>query len=429
MLLNITLSAVLFSTAFLFPESLGWLIFFFPIPIWYFFKQAPDYRASFKAGFFWGLCVFGVHFTWLFDVLIMHSQASWWLCGILYSVIVIYFTLTSSCWFISTTLLQRILRSTTCALAMSAVCYWILMEHVILFPISPGYGYPFLNPFIPLASYPLFLKTIALVLGLMGYYPEKHHSQITYVAPVINKIKNHDAPWRSDPDGVGWQIYKSLYTIELENKNSQISHPELFVAPESTFCFSLNYYPDIIRLWTSAIGHNKHLFMGSIYAHEHRIYQVVFWLHRGLIIKIYVKKLLTPFVEIIPERWQHCASLKGAFLHSSREFSDTHKGGELISDVFDIGPNQRFIPQICLEFFIRGSARGFDHLKAPNKQNTILFFTNDSWFNKHFRNILYNLTVLKAQLIGLPVIYIGHHGCYQINPLLFGACGLLNLIR
>lgn len=412
MLSSIILSAALFNGAFFFSDYLGWLVIFFLVPLGFFFIRKNSSIVTIKAGFLWGLLVFGGHFTWLFDVLMSHSRAPWWLCAVMTLVVVIYFSLSSICWFAATRALYDWSKSILFALGISALGYWLFIEYLILWPARLGYGYPFINPCIPLASYKLFLRIIACIFGLTPI-TYNTHEKIVYIPPVVNKIKNSRAPWATDPNGVGRQIYKALYA-----HGKQTEEPVFLLAPESMFSFPLNNYPDIIQLWSRALPARQHFFIGTVYAEQGRQYQAVFWLQAGLIIKIYVKKCLTPFVERIPKSWRGFAGAKQAFMTGSQEFSDelitsTHN---LIDTIFEPDETTRFIPQICLEFFMCGGARSFDHLRAPKKNTKILFCANDSWFNRPFRDILYKLSVLKAQLIGLPVVYVGHCGCYHINP-------------
>jgi len=436
LLYAILLSTALFNVAFFFQNMFGWLIFFFPVPLWLFFRRnfyTPAYppqvahpeertlvRVSkglmgsksknyFKYGLLWGALVFGFHFTWTVQLLFTHSHAPWWLCLIAYSILVFYFALSSGLWFVCAGLLKRLLVlckfrcATSCALFISILGYWWFLDGWVLFPVGLGRGYPFVNPLIPLASYRWFLHLLGIVFGgVVNQAPLD--LPLTYVAPVVNRIKNVDAVWKSNPYGVSKRIEESL---------DKASH-SIVLSPESSFLFPLNHYQHLVDRWCNKAPENSHLFIGSLYQAGSHLYQAVFWLHKSLIIKVYVKKHLTPFVEKIPDQWRGITALKEAFLRTGSEFSDVKPAGT--ADVFDVTPNVRLIPRLCLEFFVYSSRAEFDCYKDPTKTVAIAFFVNDSWFNRYFRTTLVNLTRLKCQLIGLPVVYIGHYGCTLINP-------------
>jgi len=403
---SVLLSAVVFEIAFLFPVCLGFLIVLF-IPILYvFFNQKYSLIMSFKAGMVWGLIVFSFHFTWLLLVLRGHSKAPVEISFLLYGLIVFYFSLSSGLWFVLTRLMSRFF-SVLMSLLISSVIYWVTLEFFILLPLGLGRGYPFLNPFIALAWYKWFLKIIVMV-AMFGSEKNKipiiteRVCKVTYLEPVVNKIKNQYQSWAHDPDGLAQQIYHNIIEKIIPNKQ------QIFVAPESYFSFPLNQFSHLISLWSSALKPQDHLLLGSIYKEKGQIFQCVFWINRGLIIDFYVKKHAVPLVEKVPRLWKNIKIIRGAFLDDNNEFSDEKEGRT--SSFFDLVPHERIIPQLCSEFFFKSAWYDFYPYTEQDKRNKIFFFVNDSWFDAYFRKTLQGLTFLKSKLIGLPVVYIGHHG-------------------
>ena len=234
-----------------------------------------------------------------------------------------------------------------------------------------------------------------------------------YVAPVANRVKNANAAWRKSPEGMGQKIFQELdpfvvrRAVRLVSNHTNENSTHLLLSPESMFPFPLNHYPEIVRLWSNVIPDESHFLLGGIYEKEGRSYQSVFWLHRSLIINVYVKKSLTPFVEKIPEGWRCFASLREGFLANTVELSDGAEESE--SDCFDIGVQLRVVPRVCLEFFFVSRA-DFDRHRTPDKTVLVAFFANDSWFCPFFRSILYRLVCIKQAAIQLPVVYVGHFG-------------------
>jgi hypothetical protein len=155
--------------------------------------------------------------------------------------------------------------------------------------------------------------------------------------------------------------------------------------------------------------------MGSVWQDGRQWCQAMFWLHAGLINKIYVKKYLAPFVERIPPAWTDLGSLKEAFLGTCVEFSST--ANTLAScDAFYITPRLCVVPRICSEFFLHDGFDDVDRYRTATTTVLIALAVNDSWFIPFFRRILYNLTVLKAGLLQQPVVYVGHFGVQVIVP-------------
>lgn len=394
MWLHILLSALAFNVAFVFPDCVGFLILFSPLPLVILLGTKPGPWVGFKAGWWWGVCVFGVHFTWLLELLLVHSKASWLLSGMIYLAVVTYFALSSACW-----LLLALGFGSILVFIMTSIGFWLCIEHWIFMLPGLGTGYPFLNPCIPLSSYTTFLKLISCVSILTCPV------NIVYVAPVINRIKNTTAVWRTNPNAVGHKVYHQLC------KHQDVSPQSFYVAPETMFPFPLNHYPEVVDLWCGAMPCASHFFVGSILEERGKLYQAVFWLQQSPIINVYVKKILTPFVEKIPDMWKDIKILRNFFLAGCQDFCDDTKytvHGD--TDFFDVTPRLRVVPRICLEFFFQRSDE-FEQYKDHSKKTIILFFANDSWFNNFFRTILYRLLVIKAHRIGLPVVYVGHFGC------------------
>jgi hypothetical protein len=410
----ILLSALLFNGAFFFPEVLGFCILFFPMPLFFI-------EYSFFVGFMWGILIFGPHFIWLLMVVLQHSQAAILASAAVYLGVVTYFSLSSGLWLWLTRKMMygvsriydngvRLCRFIPVILfSVSLIMYWLFLEYIIVLPLGLP-GYPFINPCIPLASYKLFLKLVTMIALLMGHGAGpmgKPLDALVYVPPVVNRIKNSQALWRFNAEGVGQKIYAVL--ADCVSNNNEMSR--VLVSPESMFPFALNCYPHIVRLWSAVVPTQDHYFVGSVYQKGQTYYQAVYWIHGGLIIKIYVKKILTPFVEKLPEGWRNLRPIKEMFLHDAVEFCDCAQG--VGADFFDITSTIRIIPRICLEFFFTT----YDEIQpflAPSKEAYIYFFANDSWFNEFFRKNLYNLAVVRSHWLNVPLIYIGHFGVSAI---------------
>ncbi len=396
----------MFNLAFFFPEQCGFLILFFLIPLG---LVVATTRHAWRVGFSWGLCIFVLHFSWLFLVMLRNSDAAWWLAVAVYLFVVAAFSATSGCWLWITSLVTTGWKRALW-FVFTTIGYWSVAVNWIVRPLGLE-GYPFINPLLPLTVYRPFLKCVALAAMIVGRpcsHPRHDLSSVVYCAPVVNRVVNAQAPWRTNAQAVGKRIYDEL--INLHAVNSQ---NKLYVTPESMYCFRLNYHPEIVTMWSSVLLPDEDLLMGSVIERAGRYYQAVFWLRKSLIINFYVKKLLTPFVEKIPDYLKTFEPLKQPFLGNAVEFCDGEQG--FGTEFFDIGPHLRVIPRICLEFFFC-SAHDFDAVRVTDRDAWIFVFANDSWFDRYFRKILFLTAVLKANYSGLPVLYSGHFGCHPIIP-------------
>ncbi|MFA6263459.1 MAG: hypothetical protein WCW33_01470 [Candidatus Babeliales bacterium] len=405
---RIGLSALMFNLAFFCPEYCGVLILFFLVPL---VGVARASRHAGRDGFMWGLCTFGPHFSWLLLVVLRHSSAHWLLAVLIYSVVVTCFSLSSGLWLWSAARFFSGTRKIFWFVGVSLV-YWFVAIDWVVRPLG-FVGYPFINPLVPLAAYRPFLRIVSLcAMMVVGKQTTVHDVEgLGYCPPVVNRVMNADAAWRRNPYGVGQKIYEQFVRLHAQ----QLSAPRatIWVTPESMFCFPLNYYPCVIAQWDRACALNEHVLMGSVIERDGRFFQAVFWLHKGLIIKFYVKKLLTPFVEKMPPSWRRVSALKKAFIGDTVEFCD---GVDTCGvSFFDMENNLRVVPRICLEFFFC-QPHDFDDVRKGTRNVWVFLFANDSWFDGVFRKILFLSAQLKANYIHLPVVYCGHFGYHKIIP-------------
>ena len=380
MWLAILLSALLFSAAFIIPAC-AWCVLLFALPLWWWLyaaDQGHGLRRGVAAGAWWGVVVWGAHFSWIVVMMLRHTQASWLLCWLTYAAVVAYGTATAVGWFVVMVGLQRLLLrvvttgvAATVSLVGSAVAYWLFLEHLFLRFLFMGDGYPLLSPFIPLARYHWFRWLVGCVgcllhgpvsgpVGVRAFVEPL--PAIVYCAPVTNRVLHVDAPWRTNASQVGYKLYERLCDCPLQAS----AGTTLVVSPESTFCFPLNHHQDMVTLWSSVLPPRAHCLMGSVWQDGRHVCQALFWLHAGLINKIYVKKYLAPFVERVPPAWESVGPLKEAFLGKCVEFSSS-ANTPASCDAFYITPRLCVVPRICSEFFLHDQSADFRYVPYVNK--------------------------------------------------------------
>jgi len=395
-------SISVFNFAFFIPQC-AFLIILFPVLV---FKAQPK---TFKSGFLLGVLIFGPNMFWIMHVMTHHSHAPWWLSVLGYLVVVVYGALTCGAWCAITKRVPGFVR------ALSPVGYWIFVEYFFLWPVGIPLGYPFLNPCIPLAQYPCFLRGVSLIAVLLGNpVQESVVESVVHVPPVWNRVLNTHAPWAQSAQGVGQKVYQLLVC-----NDGHYDRASILVSPETMFRFSLNNYSDVVKLLSSALQEDQHWFLGSVYRCDKKAYQAVYWLQgeraqESPIKNIYVKKVLMPFAEYTPRLWRWTNGLQEQCLGVSDGFYVPT--GILGIEFFDVTPTQRIVPRICLEFFLANSFTEFRRYQESRKNIVVYAFINDSWYPEIFRQWMRGCAALKASLANVPVVMIGHFECCCFRP-------------
>ncbi len=427
-LFKILLSAILFNLAFFFPGYLGWAI----IPSFIFLFQAKfllvysNFFKNFKIGFLWGLLVFSFHFIWLFELLLNKSAATFVLSMIIYLLIILYASFTSGLWFLGTRLifssfdtickanhLGRAVTSKAAFLTIffSTFSYFYFLQKYSAFFLGKVEGYPFLNPFIPLAKYKWFLCIyFFLIHGHFNFPNQKlKNTKIFYLKPVVKSFNQKSQNLSASV--VGQKIYHQITELNLEKFESRYKNL-IIVSPETAYPFSLNRNLQHLKLWNCVLPHKAHFLIGSQREEQGKIFQTVYWIHASRIIDFYNKKHQMPFTEKIFSFWKGFNWSKSLFLENKLQFQ---KGeGNLKKSIFQISEELYIIPKICSELFLDGSL-GIKELLKDKKPVLIFFFVNDSWFIRYLKRIMENFVALKSAQIGLPIVYITHENCLLIN--------------
>ena len=103
------------------------------------------WRNKFFYGFLWGLVAYGLHFIWIYILLVEKSHATSLLAFFLYFLIVIYSALTSGLWFMGVSFFNRFFKKNVISFFVSTFLYFFLLDRWMFWFFNSGY--PFLNPF------------------------------------------------------------------------------------------------------------------------------------------------------------------------------------------------------------------------------------------------------------------------------------------
>jgi len=379
------LSALAFNAAWLCHAATAWLVI--PGVLLLCLLQGPA-RTLVWHGVVWGLLVFSFHFHWL--LMLQHDSAAGRVACFVAAAL--YLTVVTAGWFGVMSFMRRWwMRVAWLAL------FWVVIDRWIFLPVGLCEGYPLLSPCVPLARYRWFLLLLSWLVPAQEDAVSKH---LCYVQPVVNRVWHRRQPWAHDPHITArraCQLMQGHYQPGLT-----------CVSPESGFIFPLNRHPGLVERLTAKTMGCKELLVGGPYEKGGTRYQAVYQVAEGLIINFYVKKQLVPFAEALPPLFQHSKLAERMIAKSPCAVAGGDLGmGAAVLQVAGC----RVLPALCWEFFcMQRAAAGQCQVGA------VLAFVNDSWYNQLFRLWLVLLARLKSQLSGVPVVYIGHYGCYTMEP-------------
>ncbi len=365
MLWQVFVAAGLFNCAFFIPSYLGFCVLLAPI----FLYLSAARGVSWRGGTLFSALVFIPHFYWLWWLLRYNCEVSIAGTSVVCLYVMLGFALPTTLWLWGT---GRVLRAVPRFTGMGLFVVSSLLFHTYLTSYSLWFagtleGYPFFDVRIPLVRM------------------NPSSSPFVYLQPDAKRDVTHD------PGVIGQRIYQKLAALNIQSG--------VIVAPESTFPFPLNQHPEVVELWSSVLPKDVHLLIGSQRKEGKKFYQTVYWLHEGRIKNYYDKRHRVIFTEGVPAAFENTSWAKDLFLGDKVSISAGTRDGV----VFDVGEGIRVWPQLCSELFMKDSlqVQGVD---------MVLWLVNDSWFPPYFRKQLARLAQVRANQIGVPLLYVTHEG-------------------
>ena len=409
---KILLSATLFSVAFLFSDMFGFLVILSLILLFFISK-------SFLNGVWWGVIAFSLHFIWLYQLLITNSDATFLQAILIYLFVVFYTSFFSGAWFFVIKICEKTVQQLFLKILIfisTTTAFFYFMQNYSLMFLGRVEGYPFLNPFLPLARYRwfLFLYSISCLnfnlnnnFNYLKELEETKKVKLFYLKPCTSDPKKQHSP-----TAVGQDIYKKLIDLNLEGYSKEYEKL-IVVAPETTYPFALNEHLSQLGLWNCVIPSNTYFLLGSQRREIESLYQTVFLIQRGRIINFYDKTHRVAFTEKIPKCWRYFSWSKTLFLKDKIEFRKQKSNSKKIN-FNTISHDLIIIPKICSELFFRKENIHYE------KKSVIFFFVNDSWFCNYFKKLMKNLCILREIETGCSIIYINHkNGHFSLSENLF----------
>lgn len=370
---------------------------------------AQPLRCAMLAGLAWGAGCFGVQTLWAADVCTRFSNhfgcKGLLLCGGAF----VMFTLVGGIFTVLAVLLCAAIDSLMTgaiqiewetpryfvlvflALLFSPLLFTYL-DRISLWPSMTVQGYPFFSPLIPLSSSSEFIDFVEKVRGHNNSVgPGRPNFHFHWIEPKAYKKNLQENKGKTfNPKVAGDQITKGIETSVQSFASEKNSGSRLvLLAPESSFPFKINEYPEITAQWRSKLKKGQIFALGTYRSEQDRIFQTTCMMDNSGITRFLDKKRLTPFAE--------------------SKFSTSGDSGP---NKAQIDENLTLVPLVCFEFFIDGSS--INNAQLPNEFPVI--FANDSWFPYYFKTLLRNQARLSAAWYGKKIFYLSHFFDLCISP-------------
>lgn len=422
-------SALLYATAFLYPHFFWWLVFVFPIPLFY---TAIQNRITFLHGFFWGICTFSFHLFGVAQALtrMMHNSV------FLGTTPIIFFIIVQSCiagiFFYCTQ--KIIVKYSTCL--FSALLFWSstlflfisYIDRYCLFFCGRCEGYAIINPLIPLIQHHtlltllpylgssimiIFLLFFSATITLFFIQQTACHFLYLNVCTLFWIISfllpnyQEQIPHFVAQMGVVPEIFVTTDSIKtlIQSVGKRVQsmvrkNPEktILIFPESSlYCDELSTI-NVSLFWSEDfLGKKIDLIIGAFRKEDSRYFNCIYWFYDGIAQNYYNKQHSMVLTERIP-------TLFGPLVQQYyfKDFPERSAGTEP-HPLFQLNKNCSVVPYICSELFFN---------EYPNDQYEnypILALCNDRWLPSYLQTIMYMIIQYKALLWRRQIVYVAFY--------------------
>jgi apolipoprotein N-acyltransferase len=413
----IGISIALYVSAFLVPSLFNWAILVYLVPLFLVVVHNPD-ALSYRHGFWWGVGAYGITFSSLWHIIFEQAHCLWKILAS--ALLLLYFSSCSALWFGVSNTISRYYtdhRWIVISWIAGTSCFWYLMRTCALFIVGINKGLLLLFPLVPLAQHtqwlwwlPIIGSTtlgIFLLIGSWGcayllYKPTIKHLLIMLFSyapffsgwflpstrlplpPLVNQILALVPEKYTTIYQAAENITQLLIQGTLNEQKTQI-----IVAAESSFPFPLNDHPWALSMWhENALRQNVLFILGSYRRENERMYNTLYLIQNGRIIKYYDKTSLMPFFEKTPPMWRAIQPFK----KNEFMFGSSMREPLQISSFI-------CIPYICSEFFFQ---------KDFTAGEIILCIVNDSWFLSYMKNLLKLTAQFNAHAYRCSIVYVSY---------------------
>ena len=359
-------------------DCLFFLVFFFLVPIFYYFLKG--YTFSFLDGLLWGSTFYFLHFFSLFEII--YGISSFWFLIIL--ILILYFSFWSGVWLFFLNKLCKKENLRIIGLLFTTNLYFFFINYWVLSFIEFGCGYSVNYPlnvinldFGVFKEFYFFLVTLAslfLVLFLIQKKSRYVFLAVCVLVPFL-LLKQHEHFLISDSECLsikGESINPLNRALQIREKIEEAlrKNPNIknVFFPESTFPYPLNEFEYILNWWPK----NINILLCGSWKKQNKISYRAFHVFNGSIIRSYKKRRLIPIFEYNPWFLD--------FISTNKYYSNINVIAGKKSGCFYVdGKKYRIL--ICSDFFFESIWEKCDRERA-------IIFVNYNWLNDNFRKLL-----------------------------------------
>lgn len=413
------------------------IIFTYALLCYYIVHTQKEFLSTlFAQGLVWGVCVYGFHLYPM--MLLAYTHAGF--AGYVFLVFLwCYMALLAGIWFAVTHALMQIkivssIPYVLYSISLYAYIYLIDTSSFFIFGCYEGYGG--LHPLVlcmqyvacraivwsiglEFATFLFIVFSTLLVAAFLYASPRRYIYFITivlitsvyisnYVAPKKNKdvpdwiakIGTISLPLQSNCIDKQWDVAQQLYK-KIDTYIRDNHRVELIIFPESTFCFELNRFPEMIQFLTEYICKDKgiKLILGCHRKEGPRLYNTLYYLSEEPLYT-YDKTHGLLGAERVPHIAQWSNQNK-SLLMQGVTFTQASVDQSLLK-----WQDRVFQPYICSELFFT----------SKRSSASILCIANDAWYVGTFLPQLLALTALfKSVVAQRELIYVAHEYSFYAN--------------
>ncbi len=427
----ISLSAVLYGSAYVCPVYLWWTVLIFLVPLYYLVLHN---KIGWIDGILWSCIAFSLHLSGVLEGLFATAQGPLALRILVPLLVLLLAVAYGVIWFIITQWLMHLVgyhyRLGTCIVTTWLFFLWL--EHGCIFMLGAWEGYILCNPLIPLVQYPPLLYYMPIIgpavfllffivtqVAIAACVAQRLHVMWPFFllsmwgSGVVLWYTEKRVGYTCPPLTCGTAFFRSFDNITLNGRvvrdySKELLHmypeTEIILFPETALrCPLVPGEPDIIALWGSDHLDKPVTFLIGGFRWDNDIYRnTVYWIHDGKVIDLFDKRHTMALTERAPSEF-----LLGNVPLIKKVYFEKFPGivpHKQPRPVWNITPYLTIIPYICSELFFNNKP---DH--QPVDGAIIMALCNDHWLARDYmRYQMFMGARYRGIQWQIPIIYVAH---------------------
>jgi hypothetical protein len=430
-IVSISLSVLLYSLPFFFPDFCWPLIFLFPLPLLY---LAHHHLYSFVEGFIWAAAILTIHLHGLFINMMHIAQGPiFWklvpMVGLVSYLATVNGLIAWAAYLFTTkTNFPKSPFAQITGTTLGLFFFFIFMNNWCLFPFGVCEGYALTNPLLPLVSQPQLLRLLSpqganFILGRLFLVPALlmavyYHRTITNVILSLVICASWLALYVSpshQPNIPAWKdeivplpllfgrshnltflattVGEAIMRIIPNHKNAT-----LIVLPETSLSCEFIGLPVLTHLWSKKhLGKPLHIIAGSYRWNKSLLHNSAYWVYNGVLQKCYDKQHGLILTERMPS-WLRSTAIYHLFFKEQTEITPATNKRPL----FVINDEMQLVPYICSELFFNTTP------DDEFQDKSILALCNDIIMPPYIARLMRSAAQYKAIAWHRPIVYIAY---------------------